>query len=187
MSKTVKNIIMRDYKSRIGASGDKDGAFGDAMLISIRGVKAIDTTKMRHGLAAKKIKVTVMQNALAKKTFAGTALEPLADLLTGSSALAYGGQSVVEVAREIMAWVAKMPKMELKGAVLDGTLYKGKAGVEELSKFPTRDEAIVKAVTLIVSPGRTLLGQLQGPGRSVGGLVKAIETKLEKGEAIAKV
>lgn len=182
MSKTVKNIIMRDYKSRISSA---EGQFPDAMLISIRGVKAIDTTKMRHGLAAKKIKVTVVQNALARKTFEGTNLAPLADLLKGSNALAYGGNSVVEVAREIMTWVAKMPKLELKGAILDGTLFAGKAGCEELSKFPTREEGIAKVVTLVVSPGRNLLGQIAGPAKTVAGLVKSIETKLEKGEAIA--
>ncbi len=181
MSKTVKNIIMRDYKSRISGA---EGKFPDAMLISIRGVKAIDTTKMRHGLAAKKIKVTVVQNALARKTFEGTNLAPLADLLKGGSALAYGGNSVVEVAREIMTWVAKMPKLELKGAILDGTLFSGKAGCEELSKFPTREEGIAKVVTLVVSPGRNLLGQIAGPASTVAGIVKSIETKLEKGEAI---
>ncbi len=184
MSKTVKNIIMRDYKARISGGTD---AYPDALLISIRGVKAIDTTRMRHGLAKKSIKITMVQNALARKTFEGTNLSPLSDLLTGSNALAYGGQSVVEVAREIMTFLAKMPKIELKGAVLDGTLFKGKAGVEELSKLPTKDEAIAQAVTLILSPARNLVGQLQGPGRTVAGLVKAIETKLEKGETIASV
>jgi len=184
MSKTVKNIIMRDYKARLAGP---EGAFPDAMLISIRGVKAVDTTKMRHGLAAKKIKVTVVQNALARKTFEGTNLASLADLLQGANALAYGGNSVVEVAREIMTWVAKMPKLELKGAILDGTLYAGKAGCEELSKFPTREEGIAKVVTLVVSPARNLLAQVAGPGSTVAGLVKSIETKLEKGEAIAKV
>jgi large subunit ribosomal protein L10 len=71
--------------------------------------------------------------------------------------------------------------------VLDGTLFKGKAGVTELSKFPTREEAIGQNVTLIVSPGRKLVAQVKGPGSNVAGLVKAIETKLEKGEAITKV
>jgi hypothetical protein len=65
--------------------------------------------------------------------------------------------------------------------------FKGKAGVTELSKFPTREEAIGQNVTLIVSPGRKLVAQIKGPGSNVAGLVKAIETKLEKGEAITKV
>jgi ribosomal protein L10 len=184
MSKTVKNIIMRDYKTRIAGGRD---AFPDATLISIRGLKGIETTKLRHTLAQKQIKITVVQNALARKTFEGTNLAPLTDLLTGSNALAYGGQSVIEVARELFAALAKMPGLELKGAVLDGMLFSGKAGVEELSKFPTRDEAVGKVVTLIVSPARKLVAQVQGPGATVAGLIKAIETKLEKGQAIAKV
>jgi ribosomal protein L10 len=80
----------------------------------------------------------------------------------------------------------KYPKLELKGAVLDGTVFKGKAGVTELSKFPTREEAIGQIVTLAISPGKKLLGQLKGPGSNIAGIIKAIEGKLEKGEAIAK-
>jgi ribosomal protein L10 len=179
MSKSIKEMMMREYSSRLeGAS--------DAMLISIRGVKAIPTSKLRRGLAGKNIKITVVRNSLARKSFAGTGLEPLSKLLTGPSAVCYGGASVVEVAREIVKLIEGIPEVELKGAVLDGTLYEGKAGVTELSKFPTKDEAIGKVVTLVVSPGRKLLGQIKGPGSNVAGIIKAIESKLEKGEAIAK-
>ncbi|MCE7973668.1 MAG: 50S ribosomal protein L10 [Leptolyngbya sp. PLA1] len=183
MSKTMKSMIMREYKARI--AGDA-ASYPDAMLISIRGVKGTDTTKMRHALAKKNIKITVIRNSLARKAFEGSSLASFEELLSGANALAHGGESVVEVAREVVAIAAKLPKLELKGAVLDGKLYKGKAGVEELSKFPTKDEAIANVVTLVVSPARKLVAQLQGPGSTVAGLVKAIEGKLEKGEAIAK-
>lgn len=179
MSKAVKEMMMRDYKARMGDAKD-------AMVISIRGVKGTATTKIRNDLAKKKIKVTVVRNALARKTFAGTALEPLAQFLEGSSAIAYGGSSVVEMAREIVAMIEKNPLLELRAATLDGQIFKGKAGVTELSKFPTKDEAIGQVVTLVVSPGKKLLAQIAGPASTVAGLVKAIETKLEKGEAIAK-
>ena len=179
MSKHVKEMIMRDYKDRLGDTSD-------AMVISLRGVKGTAATAIRNGLAKKQIKITVVRNSLARKTFEGTPLATLGEFLTGSSALAYGGQSVVEVAREIVALVEKNPLIELRGAVLDGTVFKGKAGVTELSKFPTKDEAIGQVVTLVVSPAKKLLGQIKGPASNVGGLIKAIETKLEKGEAIAK-
>lgn len=176
MSKTVKNIIMREYTGKLAGSGE-------AMLVSIRGMKAIDTTKLRGSLRKKQIKITVIRNSLAKKTFEDSSLKALGELLTGPSALCYG-PSVVEVAREIVGIIKDFPALELKGAVLDGTLFKGKAGVEELSKYPTRVEGIGQAVTLVVSPGRKLLGQIQGPGGTVAGIIKAIELKLEKGEKI---
>ncbi len=179
MSKAVKEMMMRDYKARMGDAKD-------AMVISIRGVKGTATTKIRNDLAKKQIKVTVVRNALARKTFAGTALEPLSQFLEGSSAIAYGGSSVVEMAREIVAMIEKNPLLELRAATLDGQIFKGKAGITELSKFPTKDEAIGQVITLVVSPAKKLLAQLAGPGSTLSGLVKAIETKLEKGEAIAK-
>ncbi|MFN7374550.1 MAG: 50S ribosomal protein L10 [bacterium] len=180
MSKTVKSMIMRDYTTRVGDI--KDG-----MLISIRGLKAIDTTKLRNNLAKHKVKVTVIRNSLAKKQFKGTSFEKLETLLTGPSALVLSQTSVVEAARSIVGLLKDFPTLELKGAILDGTLFEGKKGVEELSKYPTREEAIGQAVTLIVSPGKKLLAQVKGPGSNVAGIIKAIEAKLEKGEAIAKV
>lgn len=179
MSKQVKDIIMRDYNARL------DGA-EEAVLISIRGVKGTDTTKMRGVLHKKNVRVIVVRNALFRKAAGSSKLAPLGDLMTGANALAYGGSSVVEVARELAGMVTKYKGLELKGAILDGVLFKGKAGVEELSKFPTKDEAIAQAVTLIVSPGRKLVGQIKGPGSAIAGIIKTIEEKLEKGEAIAK-
>lgn len=179
MSKSTKNLLMTDYKARLGDTRD-------AMVISLRGVKGTDTSRLRVGLARKKIRITVVRNNLARRSIKGTGLEQLGQFLEGSSALAYGGQSVVEVAREIIALIPQMPGIELKGAILDGQVFPGKAGVEELSKFPTRDEALGRVVSLIVGPARKLVAQVQGPGSTVAGIIKAIEQKLEKGEAISK-
>src|SRR5687767_9324793 len=104
MSKKIKEMMVRDYQGRL------EGA-DDALMISIRGVKAIPTTRLRKGLAGQKIKITVMRNTLAKKAMSGTKLEPLTKLLTGPSALAYGGSSVVEVARAIVKLIEGMPEV----------------------------------------------------------------------------
>lgn len=180
MSKPVKELIMKQYRERFGE-------YQDAVLVSIRGVKAVDNNRIRHGLSKKNIRITMVRNALARKSFEGRSLAALNDLMVGSSALVYGGASVVEVARELVGLVSKYPALEFKGALLDGVIFKGKAGVEELSKFPTREEAIGQGITLILSPARKLVGQITGPASTVAGLVKAIETRLEKGEAITKV
>lgn len=180
MSKPMKEMMIRDYKDCL------EGV-EDALLISIRGIEANDNNVMRTTLQGKDIRVTVIRNNLARHAFAGTGLEGLGPLLEGPSAIAYGAESVVDVARELVEWAKKLEKLELKGAILEGQLYEGAAGVEKLSKMPTREEAIGQAVTLILSPARNLVGSLLGPGSSVVSLVKAIEERLEKGEAIEKV
>jgi len=179
MSKQIKDMIIRDYKARIEG-------YSDAAIVSMRGVKGIDTTKLRANLRSKKIRLVTVRNTLAKQAFKGSNLSALDPLLEGSSVVVYGGQSVVEVARELVKSLAEFPLVELKGAVLDGQLFKGKKGVEELSKFPTREEALGTTVALLLGPAKKLVAQVKGPGSNIAGIVKAIETKLEKGEAIAK-
>src|ERR1044071_6191942 len=120
MSNPIKQLIVREYQARFGSASE-------GMLIGIRGVKGIPAPKLRKDLAGKKIKITVLSNALAKKAFTGTPLEPLAKLLSGSPALGCGGQSGIEVARGIVKTIEKMPTLELKGAILDGQLFEGKA------------------------------------------------------------
>lgn len=179
MSKPVKNMIIDEYRGRLGDTQD-------ALVIGLRGISSNDTNLIRTGLAQKSIHVTVVRNKLFGQAFGQTSLSALSEVLTGSNALAYGGESVVEVAREIVELIKKFPDIELKGAVLDGQLFEGQDGVEALSKFPTRDEAIAKDVAIILGPASKLMASIKGPGSGIAGLIKAIEEKLEKGEAIAK-
>lgn len=179
MSKQVKEMMVREYQSRFAGHDD-------ALLISLRGIGANANNEIRKGLAEKNVSVMVVKNTLAKQALTGTGLEKLTEVLDGSSALAYGGESVVEAARAIVDLVGTHPELELKGAVLDGQLFEGDEGVKALSKFPTRDEAIAQTVTLILSPGSNLAGQIKGPGGRIAGILKAVVEKLESGETISK-
>jgi large subunit ribosomal protein L10 len=180
MSKPVKEMMIREYQDLLG---DHE----DALVIGMRGVAATDNNSIRSGLAKKEIKVTVVRNKLFGQAFGETGLAPLSEVLVGANALAYGAESVVEVAREIVEIVKEFPGIELKGAVLGGVLFEGDAGVVELSKYPTRDEAIAQDLALVFGPGSKLVGAIKGPGSNLAGILKAIESKLEDGETIAKV
>ena len=179
MSKAVKEFMMQDYRDRLGD-------LEDAIVVSLRGIDANSNNAIRNGLRKKDIHVSVVRNKLFAQTFADTKLGELSPVLTGANALAYGAESVVEVAREFVDLMKEFPDIELKGAVLDGELYAGSDGVERLSKFPTRDEAIAEDVTLVLGPGRKLMGALKGPGGNLAGVIKAIQDKLEAGETISK-
>lgn len=178
MSKLVKDYMIRDYREKVGDTAD-------ALVVSIRGIPANQNNELRLGLLKKDIRITVMRNNLAKHAFKGSSLEALEPVLRGPSALAFGGESVIDVARELVRWAKEIELLELKGAVLDGQLFEGSAGVEALSRFPTREEALGQTVTLILSPAQKLVGSALGPGARVASIVKTIEEKLEKGETIA--
>ena len=180
MSKPIKGMIISEYQKRFG---DIDGA----LVIDIRGVKANDNNAMRLGLRRKNVRVTIVKNSLAKKAFSGTALAALDPILSGPAALAYGGESVVDVARLVVEWAKKIQQLDLRGAVLDGELFQGKEGVKRLSQFPTREEAQAKVVQLVLSPARKVVGCAVAPGSRLLGIVKEIQERLEGGKSIAKI
>lgn len=179
MSKTVKKLLTDVYM-------DQFSGMTQAMLVDIRGIEANDNNALRGGLAEKQIKITVVKNALAKSAFAGTDLEPLNDMIDGPSALVYGGESVVNVAREMIDWAKKLENLELKGAVLDGIVF-GPEDITKLSKYPTREEAQAEVVQLLLSPAKNLAGAIKSPGSKIASILKTIEEKLEAGESISKV
>ena len=179
MSKPIKELVIDDYKKRFE---NIDGA----LLVDIRGMTSNDTNDLRLGLQEKRIRVTVVKNTLAKKAFTGTDLEALNAGLVGPSAVAYGDTSVVDVARQLVEWAKKIKHLTLKGAVLDGHYYDGAEGVKRISNFPTKEEAQAKVVQLFLSPASNLLRAATSPGSNILGIVKEIQTRLEKGQAIAK-
>jgi large subunit ribosomal protein L10 len=112
MSKPIKNMIVAEYQRRF------DGV-GSALIIDIRGIEANDNNDLRIDLLGKDIHITVLKNSLAKTAFSGTELESLSTTLSGPSALVFGGDSVVNVARELVDWAKKIKTLELKAAVLE--------------------------------------------------------------------
>ena len=118
--------------------------------------------------------------------FAGSSLELLSPAMVGPSALAFGGNSVVEVARELVEWAKKTAHMELKAAILDGEFFEGEAGVKRLSEFPTKEEAHGIIVQIALSPGSNVVGGALAPGSNILGIIKEIQERLEDGKTIAK-
>lgn len=178
MSKPVKDMIIAEYRKRFtGVSG--------GVVVELRGLEATANNRIRTNLQKKGVRITVLKNSLARKAFEGGPLDPLAPSLAGPSALIYGDRSVVDVARDVVAIAAETKELELKAAVLDGQYFAGRAGVEALSKFPTREEAQAKLVLIALSPAKKLAGAAIGPGSKILAIVKEIQNRLEKGETIA--
>ncbi len=178
MSKPVKEMIIETYRRRFG--GVESG-----VVVDLRGMNARENNRLRLDLRKKEIRIAVLSNSLARKAFAAGGLKALVPVLQGPSALAWGAESVVDVARELMAWARKVEKLRLKAAVLDGRLFEGPAGVEALSRYPTRDEAVAQVVHLVGSPAADAVGTVAGPGGALMAVVQSLIERLEKGETIA--
>ncbi len=176
MSKKVKNLITRELSERFEGLE----AVG---VINPRGINAIKTNQFRRKLHASKLQMTVVKNTLARRAVESineSKLKGFDSLLDGPSAMIYGEGSISALARLLLDEKKENDAMELRGIFFDGEVYAGDEGVKQVSKLPTREEAVANALAAILGPGRKLAAALKGPGGTVGAVLKTIEEKAEK-------
>jgi large subunit ribosomal protein L10 len=173
MSKVVKGLVQKEIAKRLA---DIDGV----AVINPRGIDAIKNNLIRRRLRAKGVRMTVVKNTLAKRAVGDGKLKGFDALLDGPSAVIYGEASIATIARMILDEKKNDDKIELRGVFFDGEVYVGDKGMEQVSKLPTREEAIGQVVALILAPGSKLAGTLKGQAGKVAALIKAIEEKAEK-------
>jgi large subunit ribosomal protein L10 len=177
MSKPVKDVITREYQSRYGE-------LNGACVVNVIGLDAIASNRLRNELKAKNIRVQVLRNRLARRALSSQTLGPLASALKGPCAIVTGGESIIDVAKTLVAMKKTYPKLELKLGMVEGD--PDLIDVEQMAKLKSRIEVLGDVAMLIASPGRRLAGCLQSPGGRIAGCLKAIVEKADKAEEPAE-
>jgi large subunit ribosomal protein L10 len=174
MSKKVKNLITRDISDRLK---DVDAV----AVINPRGIGATKNNQIRRKLREKGLRMTVVKNTLARRAVGDDSkIKGFDRLLDGPSAVIYGQASISTIARLILDEKKADEKIELRGIFFDGEVYVGDKGVEQVSKLPTREEAIGQVVALVLAPGQRLGGIFKGQAGKIAALIKAVEERAEK-------
>jgi large subunit ribosomal protein L10 len=174
MSKKIKSLITKEL-------GDRFKGVESVAVINPRGIGATKNNQIRRKLREKGLRMTVVKNTLAKRAVGDDSkIKGFDKLLDGPSAVIYGEASISTIARLILDEKKTDEKIELRGIFFDGEVYVGDKGVEQVSKLPTREEAIGQVVALILAPGQRLGGIFKGQAGKVAALIQAIEEKKEK-------
>ena len=144
-----------------------------AVLVDHRGLTVEQDTQLRRQLREAGVSYKVYKNTMMKRAFEGTDFAELDKLLDGPSALALAEEDVTAPARVLVKFAKTANKLEIKGAIIEGTFY-DVAGVEELAQVPSREELL----------GR-LFGSWKSPISNFARVINQIAEKTPEGGTAA--
>ena len=127
----------------------KDAA--SIVLVTYSGITVEQDTAMRKELREAGVSYKVYKNTMMNFAFKGTPCEELCQHLEGTNALAVCTEDATAPARILAKYAKDVPTLELVAGVVEDTYY-DKAGIEALSKVPSREELLGKLLGSIQSP-----------------------------------
>lgn len=138
------------------------------VLVDYRGLTVAQDTELRKQLREAGIIYKVCKNTMMKRAFEGTEFAALEEHLEGPSAIAISKDDATAPARILCKFAKDAKALELKGGVVEGTVY-DVAGLAELAKIPSREELLSR-----------LLGSMQSPITNFARVIKQIAEKNEE-------
>ena len=144
-----------------------------AVLAEYRGLTAGQLNRFRRAVREAEGRCRVGKNTLARRAVKASRYEKLEPMLGGPLALILGFKDPVAVAKLAVKFAEELPKLELKGALLDGQVLPV-AEVKALAKLPSREVLLARLLGLLQAPAAQLLRTLNEPAARVARLVDTI-------------
>ncbi len=121
------------------------------VVVDYRGLTVAEDTQLRKALREAGVTYKVYKNTMMNFAFKGTPCEELCQHLEGTNALAVCMEDATAPARILAKYAKDVPTLELVAGVVEDAYY-DKAGIEALSKVPSREELLGKLLGSIQSP-----------------------------------
>ena len=160
------------------------GIFENTNLVVVTqfsGLSVAEASDLRRQMRAAGATFRVTKNRLAKRAVEGTTFAPLADLFTGSSAIAYSDDPVA-AARVAVAYAKDNNKLIIVGGALGGAAL-DRGDVRSLAELPSLDALRAQLIGVLNAPATKIAAVLSAPA---GQLARVLNAYSEQGDTASK-
>lgn len=159
-----KKQIVADVAERISNSCA-------GVIVDYKGISVADDTALRRELREAGVEYTVVKNTLIKLAIKGTSLEPMSDVLDGTSAIATCNDDYVAAARILNKYAENHENFSLKTGYIDGEVI-SMDKLMELATLPSRETLLSMVANVFSAP--------------IAGFARAVQAIADKAEAPAE-
>lgn len=144
-----------------------------AILTDYRGLTAAEMTELRKGLRDAGINFKIFKNTLATIAAKQAGMDGLEGMLVGPTAIAFGFEDPIAVAKILDDFAKKHDALEIKGGIIEHTVIDHDK-VVALAKLPGREQLIAQFVGLLNQPIVRLVRALNKPVQDLALTLNAV-------------
>ena len=144
LSRQQKEQMLESYREGVAKAPH-------VYLVDYKGVTVTEVSELRNKVREVGGRYEVVKNRLVLRVIGGEALEELGDQFQGPTAVAYGNDDPVGLAKAVTEFAKDVPAVEIKGGLVEGQPVAAEE-VKEIAQLPSREELLSKLVFLLQSP-----------------------------------
>jgi len=149
------------------------------IIADYKGITVPVVTAMRDDFRKNGCHYRVIKNSLVKIAVKGSKMEPLTQLMTGTTAVIWTtGEAPQPPAKIALKWAKDEPKFQIKGGYYEGQLL-DKAGVQALSTMPGKPEIQASMLMTFLAGPQSFVAQIAAPIQNFAYLLDARKRHLE--------
>jgi large subunit ribosomal protein L10 len=175
MSKQLKRWLKDDFKKRLGDERS-------VIVLRLDKFSVERANDLRTKLRGEGARMTVVKNSVTRLAFEELEMKDAGDVLTGMSAVAYGGtDGVLSVSRVVAEWTKKNKDggVSVLGGYMDGQKLTADQ-VATLATLPNRNQLLAMIASAVSAPMQQIASQVNELLAGVARAVDAVRETKEK-------
>jgi large subunit ribosomal protein L10 len=149
------------------------------IIADYAGITVPVVTQMRDDFRKAGCHYRVLKNSLVKIAVKGSKMEPISELMTGTTAVIWTtGEAPQPPATVALKWAKDQPKFKIRGGYYEGKVL-DLAGVEMLSKMAGKNEIRSSMLMTFLAGPQNFVAQIAAPVQNFAYLLDARRRDLE--------
>jgi large subunit ribosomal protein L10 len=136
-------MVRADKIELVGQVVEKLKASQSVVLTDFKGISVAQISDLRNQLRQQSVEMKVVKNRLLRRALAEAGCDALDECLVGNTAVSFGVNDPVAVAKILTGYAKTNDKLVIKGGLLEGKRLDAE-GVVSLSKMPGRKELLAR-------------------------------------------
>jgi large subunit ribosomal protein L10 len=169
----TQNAAMKEKVAVVDEVQTRLRASTASIVSEYRGLTVTELAELRIALANAGGDYRVFKNTLVRRAIDGGEYQPLAEYLSGPTALTFVEGDVSAVAKALRDFARTNPLLVIKGGLADGSLL-STSDLAALADLPPRDVLLARLAGALAAPMQQLAGLMQALPRNLAYGISAL-------------